>query len=166
MSVDSTLPFQSTLASPDESAGVSLWHSSSFVENDAESSTAETLLANAQTGSYALTTEVAPTPYPSGPHARSVPRATWFLVPFWSITVLIILYLLFPEILKIIKTGEVTLKSFQKIPCKHCRFFSKSIYLQCAVRPADALTKRAICCTDFMPKETKEPVKESDVPDY
>jgi hypothetical protein len=34
-------------------------------------------------------------------------------------------------------------------PCLSCRFFSKNLYLQCAVRPADVLTDRAIHCPDY-----------------
>jgi hypothetical protein len=34
-------------------------------------------------------------------------------------------------------------------PCPSCRFFSGNAYLKCAVRPTDALTDRAIHCTDY-----------------
>jgi hypothetical protein len=36
-----------------------------------------------------------------------------------------------------------------KIPCKHCKFYSRSPYLKCAVHPTTALTKQAIDCSDY-----------------
>lgn len=36
-------------------------------------------------------------------------------------------------------------------PCPSCRFFSKNVYLKCAVRPTDVLTDRAIHCSDYCP---------------
>ncbi|BAY35309.1 hypothetical protein NIES2107_72210 (plasmid) [Nostoc carneum NIES-2107] len=41
-------------------------------------------------------------------------------------------------------------------PCHNCRFFSRSKYLQCAVNPADVLTKAAIDCRDYQALEAKK----------
>lgn len=38
-----------------------------------------------------------------------------------------------------------------RIPCRSCQFFKNSPYLKCAINPIDALTQRAINCTDYAP---------------
>ncbi len=39
-----------------------------------------------------------------------------------------------------------------QIPCRNCRFLSKSSYLKCAVHPTTALTEEAIDCPDYHSK--------------
>jgi len=41
-------------------------------------------------------------------------------------------------------------------PCPSCQFFSKNVYLKCAVRPTDVLTDRAIDCADYCPHPQKQ----------
>jgi hypothetical protein len=45
----------------------------------------------------------------------------------------------------------VTAKQAQKLPCQNCQFFKNNPYLQCAVRPALALTSEARNCSDYLP---------------
>lgn len=41
------------------------------------------------------------------------------------------------------------------IPCKRCRFYSRNLQLQCAVRPSEVFTTNAINCPDFSPKDSQ-----------
>lgn len=38
------------------------------------------------------------------------------------------------------------------VPCKMCHYFISNSYLNCAVRPHQALTAEAVDCPDFCPK--------------
>lgn len=44
---------------------------------------------------------------------------------------------------------ETTIPACQTAPCPSCWFFSRNVYLKCAVRPSDVLTDRAIHCPDY-----------------
>lgn len=41
---------------------------------------------------------------------------------------------------------------FSQSPCTKCRFFSNNPFLKCAVNPTVALTKEAVDCSDYRPK--------------
>lgn len=41
--------------------------------------------------------------------------------------------------------------STSNIPCSSCRFFSRNLYIKCAVRPSEVLTQQAIHCADYDP---------------
>lgn len=47
------------------------------------------------------------------------------------------------------------IKRLDEVPCKKCRYFSGNHYLKCAVNPSDALTERAITCSDYSPQDEK-----------
>lgn len=47
------------------------------------------------------------------------------------------------------------IKRLDEVPCKKCRYFSGNHYLKCAVNPSDALTERAINCTDYSSPDDK-----------
>ncbi|MBD2775634.1 hypothetical protein [Iningainema tapete] len=51
------------------------------------------------------------------------------------------------------KNEIVTSKLFQQVPCKKCRYFHNSNFLKCAVHPSIALTKEALDCSDYSPKQ-------------
>ncbi|MDZ4876940.1 MAG: hypothetical protein CLLPBCKN_006375 [Chroococcidiopsis cubana SAG 39.79] len=44
------------------------------------------------------------------------------------------------------------LREVNEIPCRKCRFFCQSNYLQCAVNPSKVLTLAALNCPDYFPK--------------
>lgn len=46
----------------------------------------------------------------------------------------------------------------QQIPCANCQYFNNNPYLKCAVNPHDALTEKALSCTEYKPGETNEPL--------
>lgn len=48
-----------------------------------------------------------------------------------------------------VRSKELNPFNADKIPCKHCKFYSRSPYLKCAVHPTIALTKQAIDCSDY-----------------
>lgn len=50
------------------------------------------------------------------------------------------------------KDEIISIKHLQQHPCKTCQFFNKNHYLNCAVHPANALTKQALHCSDYNPK--------------
>ena len=47
--------------------------------------------------------------------------------------------------------------SLEQVPCRNCRFFSLNQYLKCAVHPSVVMTKQAIDCPDYCPKDSKLP---------
>lgn len=67
----------------------------------------------------------------------------------------LILFLL--KIFGILRDDEATPPYKQPVlpcsaaPCPSCRFFSRNIYIRCAVRPTDVLTQQAIDCPDYDP---------------
>lgn len=46
-------------------------------------------------------------------------------------------------------------QSCEPIPCRNCRFFKDSRYLRCAVHPSTVLTKQALNCLDYQPRESQ-----------
>jgi len=42
-----------------------------------------------------------------------------------------------------------------RVPCKNCHFFTMNPYLKCGVNPATVLTKQAIDCPDYRPRNSK-----------
>lgn len=46
-------------------------------------------------------------------------------------------------------------KKNSQFPCPNCRFFSNNPYLKCAARPTDVLTKKAIDCSDYRPRNNR-----------
>ncbi|MBW4583108.1 MAG: hypothetical protein KME42_26365 [Tildeniella nuda ZEHNDER 1965/U140] len=42
-------------------------------------------------------------------------------------------------------------KPLNRLPCRNCIFFKNNPYLKCAINPIDALTTKAIDCTDYTP---------------
>jgi hypothetical protein len=46
---------------------------------------------------------------------------------------------------------------FSQSPCTKCRFFSNNPFLKCAVNPTLVLTKEAVDCSDYRPRNKKFP---------
>lgn len=82
----------------------------------------------------------------------AVSDIAWLFFPIWFVMLLTILTFAASETWKVTRDGLSTLKQLHRIPCRSCRFFSRNLYLQCAVRPSDALTERAIACSDYRAK--------------
>lgn len=51
------------------------------------------------------------------------------------------------------KAEIVTSKLEEQVPCRKCRYFHNDHYLKCAVHPYTALTKQALNCSDYCPKQ-------------
>lgn len=82
-----------------------------------------------------------------------------WLLPIWGAIVWLLLLGTASEAWKLLRYNATTLKQGQRVPCKNCQFFSSNFYLKCAVRPSDALTDRAVDCTDFCQKSAIEESK-------
>lgn len=85
----------------------------------------------------------------------NTPNSTLFLSLISIIVIrlirsFIVLFIWF-HIRKVVRNKElkITIKYHEQFSCKHCRFFIDDVYLKCAVHPTNALTKRAINCSDY-----------------
>lgn len=47
------------------------------------------------------------------------------------------------------------LNHFNRVPCMKCRFFNMNPHLKCAVNPSVVLTKGAIDCRDYHPRNNR-----------
>lgn len=47
--------------------------------------------------------------------------------------------------------------SFAQSPCTKCQFFSNNPFLKCAVNPTVVLTKEAVNCSEYKPRNKKSP---------
>jgi hypothetical protein len=56
---------------------------------------------------------------------------------------------------KLSRKEMTTNKQLTQLPCKKCRFFNNNPYMKCAVNPHTAMTKAAMDCTDYLPREQK-----------
>ncbi len=68
--------------------------------------------------------------------------ATWVLI----LLILQTLYLA-------VRDAIATTRTLHQIPCSDCQFFTENYYLKCTVHPTYALTKAAINCRDFCPRQ-------------
>ncbi|MUG98366.1 hypothetical protein F7734_41105 [Scytonema sp. UIC 10036] len=50
------------------------------------------------------------------------------------------------------KNKTVTSNVLQHVPCEKCLYFNNNYLLKCAVHPSIALTKEALNCSDYCPK--------------
>lgn len=82
-----------------------------------------------------------------------------WLLPVWGAIVWLLLFCTASEAWKLLRHNVATVKPGQRVPCKNCRYFSSNFYLKCAVRPSDALTERAVDCSDFCQKLSIEESK-------
>lgn len=46
-----------------------------------------------------------------------------------------------------------SIKCSHQIPCYNCKFYNKNPYLKCAVHPSEALSERAVNCSDYCPQD-------------
>lgn len=51
-----------------------------------------------------------------------------------------------------LKTSNAT----DRISCRQCQFFTRNPHLYCTVRPFDAMTEKAVDCSDFQRNEGRE----------
>ena len=94
------------------------------------------------------------------PHVENMPYipllfATIFFIIIWRITALIVPL----NVRKITKNSKVISNRFKEVPCRKCQFFDGNHYLNCAVRPSTVLTKQALNCSDYLPKNSTNEVK-------
>lgn len=82
--------------------------------------------------------------------------AAWLLLPLWFAIVWVVLFFAFSEGFRFTQKKLKKLQPASQIPCRHCRFYTSSAYLKCAVNPLDAATERAIACSDYDPKQTED----------
>lgn len=73
-----------------------------------------------------------------------------FLFIGWAI-----LSLMVSIIVTVARAEIIALDRLHKFPCKNCQFFSKNLYLKCAVQPCIALTEKSNNCSDYLPQKHK-----------
>lgn len=71
----------------------------------------------------------------------------WIPLSFMMIWTLVVL--ICSDAWKVAREGMLTVRTFQQVPCKNCRFFSNNAYIKCAVQPSIVLTKQAMGCSDY-----------------
>jgi hypothetical protein len=86
----------------------------------------------------------------------SATDAAWLLLPLWFAIVWVVLFFAFSEGFRFTQSKLKKLQPASRIPCRHCRFYTSSAYLKCAVNPLDAATERAIACSDYDPKQIED----------
>lgn len=72
-----------------------------------------------------------------------------FIVPLcflaiWAIAVSTVL-----DLPKRNQSAKLPFKSFKRLPCRNCEFFSSNPYLKCAIHPSAAMTEHAMNCPDY-----------------
>jgi hypothetical protein len=69
----------------------------------------------------------------------------------------IFLLLLLPMFKAIFHSKEVpvTVRPTDRVPCRHCRFYSSNPILKCAIHPSKVLTPDVIHCPDYCFKHHK-----------
>jgi hypothetical protein len=65
----------------------------------------------------------------------------------WAMVLVFVL-----AILLAVNDGIQRLRRLHQVPCFRCQYYTNSPYLKCPVRPFDAGSETALCCTDFQPK--------------
>lgn len=77
--------------------------------------------------------------------------AIWVISIAFAVILTLLVFPFFQELSKSKLRGIPFVRDSQ-IPCRNCRFLSKSSYLKCAVHPTTALTEEAIACHDYHSK--------------
>ena len=54
------------------------------------------------------------------------------------------------------KESFLNFARFKQVPCINCIYFTGKIYLKCAVRPLEVLTKKAINCSDYCSQDKND----------
>ena len=49
--------------------------------------------------------------------------------------------------------------SYNKIPCRRCRYFSDNHFLKCTLHPTTTLTEEAVDCRDYCPHSAEKQAK-------
>ncbi|MBD1875948.1 hypothetical protein H6F75_20920 [Nodosilinea sp. FACHB-131] len=69
-----------------------------------------------------------------------VPLGIWFMVLVFVLAILLA-----------VSDGVQRLRRLHQVPCFRCQYYTNSPYLKCPVRPLDAGSEAALCCTDYQP---------------
>lgn len=93
-----------------------------------------------------------PTPSASVPQDAALLLIPLCFVAIWAAVVCVI-----SDSWKLSRKDVTTHKQAAQLPCKKCRFFSNNPYMKCAVNPYTAMTKAAMDCPDYLPRERKSP---------
>lgn len=64
----------------------------------------------------------------------------------WAMVLVFVL-----AILLAVSDGTQRLRRLHQVPCFRCQYYTNSPYLKCPVRPLDAGSEAAFCCTDYQP---------------
>ena len=83
--------------------------------------------------------------------------ATVLLVPIGFIAIWAAFVCVISDTWKLNRRERSSLIQSTQLPCKKCRFFHNNTYVKCAVSPHLALTKDAVNCSDFRPRDRKIP---------
>ncbi|XGV96781.1 MAG: hypothetical protein ACAF41_29160 [Leptolyngbya sp. BL-A-14] len=100
--------------------------------------------------SFSIATEPLPPAKTANP-ALHLSNSTLFVLPFSLLTIGTIALFCFKQQAKghnSLGTDD-RLRLYKRVPCRRCAFFKNNPYLKCAIRPSDALTAKAIECSDF-----------------
>ena len=87
------------------------------------------------------------------PDKTITPDEALFLIPLGFTMVFTIFVVMLPDVWKFARARIATINCFHQVPCKNCRFFTNNHYLWCTVHPSTALTKEALHCCDYHPRD-------------
>lgn len=90
-------------------------------------------------------------------NSANLPEVTGFVLPTYLAIMAVVMTVF--AISRKNERDRITnfLISLERVPCRNCRFFSLNQYLKCAVHPSVVMTKQAIDCPDYCPKDSKLP---------
>ena len=87
-------------------------------------------------------------------HQANLTDAAIFWIPIGSLVGCTVLFFALLKRWRFIRDEiALSMKNLDEVPCKKCRFFSGNHYLKCAVHPSNALTEKAINCSDYFPPD-------------
>jgi hypothetical protein len=93
-----------------------------------------------------------PTPSSSVPQDAALLLIPLCFVAIWAAVVCVI-----SDTWKLSRKDMTTNKQIAQLPCKKCRFYNNNPYVKCAVNPHAAMTKEAMECQDYWPRERRTP---------
>lgn len=89
------------------------------------------------------------------PQMETMPHTPQFVATICLIIVCkIAIFIFIARIFKLSRNGKLTINRLKQLPCRNCRYFKESHYLNCAVHPSIVLTKEAINCSDYWSKSS------------
>jgi hypothetical protein len=83
--------------------------------------------------------------------------AALLLVPIGFVAVWAAVVCVISDTWKVRRKDMGSARQIAQLPCKKCRFFHNNPYVKCAVNPEIALTRDAVDCSDFRPRDRNSP---------